>query len=201
MGNTVNNNWPYPESSDLVKDGATAIENLADAIDTTLGVYTPATPGLVQIGSTISFSGVTSQSLNNVFTSAYRNYKIIGQCTKVSDGDINFRLRASGSDLATNIYAAGRLVVGAGASVAFASSNNVVTSEITVGNIGTTGGGFSLDLIKPNVAERKGVLGFGTGRISFFIATEIQSTTQADGFSLNSADNITGTISVYGYNQ
>jgi hypothetical protein len=38
MGNTANNNWPYPESTDLVKDGATAIENLADAIDTTLGV-------------------------------------------------------------------------------------------------------------------------------------------------------------------
>jgi hypothetical protein len=36
MGNTANNNWPYPESTDLVKDGATAIENLADAIDTTL---------------------------------------------------------------------------------------------------------------------------------------------------------------------
>jgi hypothetical protein len=43
MGNTANNNWPYPESTDLVKDGATAIENLADAIDTTLGVFTPST--------------------------------------------------------------------------------------------------------------------------------------------------------------
>lgn len=36
MGTTANFSWPYPESSDYVADGATAIENLADAIDTTL---------------------------------------------------------------------------------------------------------------------------------------------------------------------
>lgn len=34
MGTTPNNGWPYPESTDFVADGATAIENLADAIDT-----------------------------------------------------------------------------------------------------------------------------------------------------------------------
>lgn len=37
MGTTANRGWPYPESSDFVADGATAIENLADAIDGSLG--------------------------------------------------------------------------------------------------------------------------------------------------------------------
>jgi hypothetical protein len=37
MGTTSNRGWPYPESSDYVADGATAIENLADAIDGSLG--------------------------------------------------------------------------------------------------------------------------------------------------------------------
>lgn len=37
MGTTANNAWPYPESTDFVADGATAIENLADAIDADLG--------------------------------------------------------------------------------------------------------------------------------------------------------------------
>jgi hypothetical protein len=73
MGNTANNNWPYPESTDLVKDGATAIENLADAIDTTLGVFVPSNPGLTLINTT-SFSGVSSISLPaSTFTSTYRN--------------------------------------------------------------------------------------------------------------------------------
>ena len=40
MGTTSNYSWPYPESSDYVADGATAIENLADSIDTTLGSST-----------------------------------------------------------------------------------------------------------------------------------------------------------------
>ena len=37
MGSTSNYSWPYPESSDFVADGATAIEDLADAVDQTLG--------------------------------------------------------------------------------------------------------------------------------------------------------------------
>ncbi len=37
MGTTSNRSWPYPESSDYVADGATAIENLADAIDGSIG--------------------------------------------------------------------------------------------------------------------------------------------------------------------
>ena len=37
MGTTSNYSWPYPESSDFVADGATAIEDLADAVDQTLG--------------------------------------------------------------------------------------------------------------------------------------------------------------------
>ena len=37
MGTTANYSWPYPESSDFVADGATAIENLADAADATVG--------------------------------------------------------------------------------------------------------------------------------------------------------------------
>jgi hypothetical protein len=36
MGTTSNYSLPYPESTDYVADGATAIENLADAIDSTL---------------------------------------------------------------------------------------------------------------------------------------------------------------------
>jgi hypothetical protein len=38
MGTTANNGWPYPESTDFVADGATAIENLADAIDGAVGL-------------------------------------------------------------------------------------------------------------------------------------------------------------------
>jgi hypothetical protein len=97
MGNTANNNWPYPESTDLVKDGATAIENLADAIDTTLGVY--ANPGLVLLNTT-SFSAVSSVSLPaNTFTATYDNYLIkFNQLLGSTDTYANIRMRASNVD-------------------------------------------------------------------------------------------------------
>ena len=40
MGTTTNKLFPYPESTDFVADGATAIENLADAIDPVVGNVT-----------------------------------------------------------------------------------------------------------------------------------------------------------------
>ena len=39
MGTTPTYSWPYPESTDFVADGATAIENLADAVDTTAATF------------------------------------------------------------------------------------------------------------------------------------------------------------------
>jgi hypothetical protein len=103
MGNTANNNWPYPESTDLVKDGATAIENLADAIDTTLGVFTPSTPGLSLI-STTSFSGVASQSSDDVFSSTYDNYRILLKYTQSTSNTTTMRFRTSGSSNTNATY-------------------------------------------------------------------------------------------------
>jgi hypothetical protein len=57
MGTTANFSWPYPESSDFVADGATAIENLADAVDTTLHKYK-----FLQIVQGIWNTGVTNST-------------------------------------------------------------------------------------------------------------------------------------------
>lgn len=51
-GTTPNNSWPYPESSDFVADGATAIENLADAIDADFDT------GVLKVDSTNSRVGI-----------------------------------------------------------------------------------------------------------------------------------------------
>jgi hypothetical protein len=98
MGTTTNNGWTYPESTDLVKDGATAIQTLADDIDTTLGVYAPSTSGLTLINTT-SFSAVASQSINDVFSTTYDNYLVLVQGVgSGASSDLNFRLRVGGAD-------------------------------------------------------------------------------------------------------
>jgi hypothetical protein len=105
MPNTTNNNWPTPADTDLVKNGADAIRDLGNAIDTTLGVYSPVTPGLTLINTT-SFSGVASQALPaNTFNSSYANYKIILTInTPTADAAIYLKMRASGTDNSVNYY-------------------------------------------------------------------------------------------------
>jgi hypothetical protein len=59
---TPNNLWPVPVSTDLVKDGAVAIESLGDAIDASVGTgllawtaYTPTYTGVTVGNGTTSF--------------------------------------------------------------------------------------------------------------------------------------------------
>lgn len=102
MGNTPNNSFPYPEATGLVKDGWEDIKDLATSIDTTLGVY--AAPALVKLNNT-TFSGVSSQSINNVFTSSYDRYKIMVRLTSGSaTGELRFRFRVSGADDTNSVY-------------------------------------------------------------------------------------------------
>jgi hypothetical protein len=105
MGTTTNNGWPTPVATDLVKDGWEAIKDLGDAIDTTLGVYSPATPGLVKL-QTVTFSAVSSQNMaNNLFTGTYKNYLLmLNWQQNTTAGSIGLRLRASGSDATTNYF-------------------------------------------------------------------------------------------------
>jgi hypothetical protein len=63
---TPNNGWAVPTSTDYVKDGATAIETLGDAIDTSVGTgllaWTSYTPVLTsQTGSITSYTVNTAK--------------------------------------------------------------------------------------------------------------------------------------------
>jgi hypothetical protein len=68
---TPNFGWPVPTSTDLVKDGATAIEALGDAVDST--VYTK---GLFQIGSTLTLTGAASFSFTSIPTT-YKSLELV----------------------------------------------------------------------------------------------------------------------------
>jgi len=105
MPTTTNNGWTIPADTDLVKDGAAAIRTLGNAIDSTLGVYTASTPGLVKINTT-SFSAVSSQSINNIFSASYTNYRIIVDAVSSSTSalPLNFRFRVSGTDNTSTNY-------------------------------------------------------------------------------------------------
>jgi hypothetical protein len=207
MGNTPNNNFPFPESTDLVKDGAQAIEDLADAIDTTLGVYAPSTPGLTLINTT-SFSGVTSVSLPaNTFTATYDNYLIkFNQLLGSTDTYAGIRMRASGVDDSGANYR--RQTLNAYGTVVDGARTTGSTSFLESVRVGST---FSND------ADMTLCNPFVSGVTSAISRTLIGSNGDIEfyqrGFGLNTATSydsltlikvsgtFTGSISVYGFSK
>jgi hypothetical protein len=72
---TPNYGWPVPTSTDYVKDGATAIEALGDAIDAT--VFGLPSGGLTLISATTIGSAVSSVTVTGAFSATYDNYRIL----------------------------------------------------------------------------------------------------------------------------
>jgi hypothetical protein len=205
MGTTTNNGWPTPVATDLVKDGWEAIKDLGDAIDTTLGVYSPATPMGVHL-STVAFSGVASQSVNDVFSATYDNYRILINITTVTSTavDLRMRMRVSGSDnSASNYYFAGAVNYASGAAQALLGGNPGDNWDIA--RLATSGGSCVIDLISPFLTDSTKFNARGTNRKpsppeAQHTAGEMTVTTSYTGFTIYpSANNLTGTIRVYGF--
>jgi hypothetical protein len=201
---TVNNNWPTPVATDLVKDGWEAIKDLGDAIDTTLGVYTPPATGLTLINTT-SFSGVSSISVNDVFSATYDTYLINFIATVSGTLDFRFRYRVGGVDNSTaSSYQACTFIN-------YDSGGPLSAAEVQTQNYAQALGGIqgrvlgSLIIYDPfaavttfadtNLLRNNNTLA-ARSNISH------NQNTSYDGITfLTSANTITGSVKVYGYNK
>jgi len=189
---------PYPASTDLVKDGATNMGSMATQID--------AKTGLVLISAT-TFSGVSSQSINDVFSTNYDNYRILFKSITASGAGpvISLRLRLSGTDTSAN-YGTQRMFA-QGASVS-ANRDAFGTDEIYVVDSTTANPqNACADMIfySPNKAEVTTYTNIGEALLgaTLYMQTSCgfqNSTTQFTGFTVYpGSGNIGGTVSVYGY--
>jgi hypothetical protein len=201
--------WPVPTSSDLVKDGATAIEALGDAIDASMNTALGTNKAMGVLLTTVSFSGVSSQSINDVFSSTYDNYLIEYKNTTCSaNSTLSLRYRLSGTDTSAN-YAQQRLYA-QGTSVS-ANRDALGTDEIFVNDISSTDPATSSQTFiinSPNKAEHTILNGLGgtwfdgTTLYTGIICGIQRSTTQFTGFTLiTSTGTFGGTVSVYGLNK
>ena len=202
MGTTTNNGWPTPVATDLVKDGWEAIKDLGDAIDTTLGVYSPATPMGVHL-STVTFSGVTSQSINDVFSATYKNYMIvISNLTCATDvNDLRLRLRVSGADNSSNNYERGRYYVGAFATTGAGNDNSTLTNAFQLLQMNNTiQQGVTTWISNPFLTANTVQYSIGAGLLFDLNGGVTTVTTSYTGFTLVTVagGNIAGTISTYG---
>jgi hypothetical protein len=211
---TPNYGWAVPTSTDLVKDGATAIETLGDAIDASMNTALGTKKAGMVLLNTTSFSGVASVSLPaSTFTTAYTNYRLLVDLTSATaDNTINLRLRSAGSDIATGtIYSYaynGHNSAGGNDPTASTGANQLFVAEMDTAETNECTG-IAIELFNPMTASKRKIgliqtFYINTGGTAFISRTGgcvFKTTTACDSLSLiPTAGNFTGVIRVFGYN-
>jgi len=205
---TPNYGWTVPTSGDLVKDGATAIETLGDAIDASMNTALGTKKAGMVLLNTTAFSGVTSQSFNNVFTTDYDYYKVIFTGNTASNSDLNLRMRVAGADNSSAIYNR-QFIEGNNTSLAGARANSGTSMQVggTGANVGDYDNLITIEIGRPfiatpttfisNVLENRS----GTGVLARMFTGIHATSTSFDGFTLITTSNMTASVSVFGYNK
>lgn len=154
----------------------------------------------------VTFSGASSISLNNVFSSSYTNYRLIVFLTPSAFGTVKLRLRASGTDATGSNY--------------FFQQLRAYGTTIATSNLTETGWQFgasfnddaiadykaiTCEIFRPNEAVNTKYLFThfqGSDRPELNNVGGVHTVASAyDGFTIYpSTGTITGTVNVYGYN-
>jgi len=161
----------------------------------------------VSTNGAVTFTGATSLSLNGVFTSEYKNYRVVIATSSVSAAySVNIRLRSAGTDYSGAEY--NRMMTTTNSAGATASAAAASGTFLTLGNVSNatnTGAGF-FDITDPQTTVRKTVNSIfsgysGSNPASFYGGGYINSTSSYDGLTyFISSGNISGSIQCFGYN-
>jgi hypothetical protein len=206
MPNTTNYSFPTPADTDLVKNGADAIRDLGDAVDTAMNTALGTKKAGMVLLNTTSFSAVASQSVNDVFSATYKNYLVqFNMSGSTTATDVAMRLRVSGADNSSTNYTRSGL---------FQSSTSITGQRLT-GQTSWDGiaevqsalqNASQFTIFNPfATAETSGLAhlsGVTSGNITMTLRTfGISVTTSYTGFTIIAGSGtLTGSLSVYGFN-
>lgn len=182
---------------------ASELESTSQYATTT---YVDNKVGLDHINTT-TFSAVASQSINDVFSATYTNYKIVFNHSVASAASIRMRLRVSGSDDINNVYGTGMYYRQQGGAGAGNLSDGFTTSFALINDTNNLKGDVSLDLYNPfttnqtKLTHQTNWQGYSPLQYYTNMGGGIfQNTTSFTGFTIfTSTSTMTGSISVYGY--
>ena len=152
---------------------------------------------------TQSFSTASAVTLDNVFTSAYQNYRVIAEFSKQTAAIMNFRLRAAGSTISTSSYSWQRIRAFSGSLTESNQTDTALSNSLDLTN--NSRAAWTYEIQNPvaavNTTMQNTLFSVYLGNASMEIQTLIETTASArDGFTLFPASGtITGTIRVYGY--
>jgi len=201
---TPNYGWAVPTSTDLVKDGATAIETSGDAIDASMNTALGTKKAGMVLLNTTSFSGVASQNITSVFSATYNRYYIafdvIGSTTSQ---ELTFRFLDNTTPYTTGNHKIQQLYASSTSVNAFRSTT---ATSWSIGSVISTDRQFSqlilinpFETLKPSgVSQYLESIAGNIILISYGLSAD--TTTSFSGFQIFPASGtITGKISVYGY--
>jgi hypothetical protein len=155
----------------------------------------------VSTNGTINFTGVTSLTLNDVFTSTYRNYRLVLDFTSSANGaNATLQFRNNLTTLTGTNYAAGFPYLATGTWVVTGSGIGLTSTNLFVDT--TEQNIVTADFLAPAIATlRTQFIGtFGRVRNVGIITGGYTSAAETDGFVLTmSTGTFTGSLAVYGY--
>lgn len=194
-------------------DGVTSsIQTQINTSGLKMVIPTSATNGSVGANGVVTFSGVSSVSLNGCFTSSFENYKVMWKINSHSslEPEIRMRFRTSGTDNSTSAYSyaviyAVRAPSSTGAASTIGAYN---TTDMFMNQVyySITPSVAEINVYSPYASEKTNLFASvstaSTGGI--FVSSHsavFNATTQFDGFSIYpNSGSFGGTIRVYGYN-
>ena len=183
-------------------DGLVATATAAPGMK--LLVPTSADNGTVSASGAVTFTGVSSVSLNGVFSSTYDNYMIqLFFKNTVAQSYTALRYRVSGADDTNSVYDS-RTTYMATSSIGVTDQPNLAQQRISYGD--NNGNYHTINISRPFIADKTyiKVASSNNDGASGMYAEDytgvFQNATSFTGFTIfPAANNITGTIRVYGY--
>ena len=201
---TTHYGFDIPQSTDLVKDGATAIATLGQDIDTAMNTALGTKKSGLVLLNTTSFSGVSSQSINDVFNATYENYLIVFDTVlSTSIANLTLRLRVSGTDASAANY---NYITSnkTGSSNPAATSSSQTSINVALVNDTYPNPGF-IYLFAPFLARPTGLISRQTSTYSTVYSRLVEGhhtlSTSYTGYTLTiDGGTVSGKVSTYGYN-
>ena len=207
MATTANYSWSTPDNTSYVKDGASSIRTLGSSVDTTLFSVTGGkNVGLVPV-TTTTFSGATTLNVNNCFTSAFDNYRLMLTITSVtSTGSyVTWNSRNGGTTDTSSATMNANGYFGQLATVTFVYQAGQTSGRISLGGDTAGAAGFSVvDMYSPalttNTMWTSSSQGILSGNYTSLHVAGLKATAAAhDGITINFPTSSTGTLRIYGY--
>jgi hypothetical protein len=217
---TTNFGWDIPQSTDLVKDGATAIAALGQDIDTALidlkggttgqllakasntdldySWTTPAGASGMTLITNQTVTSSTTVNVNNVFSATYENYFVVGTLTGSAAQNGDIRMRVAGADNSTASSYVYEKINADGASLTASKT----TSDKWTGIFFTDAdiAAQRMYFYRPFIAAQTGIDGTSTCQGNYLLLSGgiHNQNTSYTGFTLLLPSAVSGEIKVYG---